>query len=579
MLSGEKERSALPLLTKLRLGRRRLAWVAATSAVGVALFFGYLFQSRTLAVNSDGASVVLIGWDMTHGNPLLHGWLLADVSFWTFEAPIDGVVSLFTGLHSDVAHITAAIVYTLLVLAVALTAKGAASGREGLTRALLAAGVVVAPAVWAGAHVLLLSPDHTGVAVPVLLTWLLIDRAAPRPWVPPAVCALLLWAQLDDPVAGYAGALPLAVVCGARAVAGAIAGAAGPVRPRHEGAGRRPGSAAGAAGYDAVLAVAAVTSYGLTALIVAAVRADGGFQLQPIPGGYSTVPLSHLPRNLGWTWQNVLYLFGANTWNQPAWLGLLHWAGLGVALAGLLAGIASLTRLRRGDRVTQTLTAGTLVMLAAGALSHLMYPMSGAHEIAVVLPFSAVLGGRTVGGWLAGGLAGAARSRPRRVAAAVLTPALALVGLGYLAQLGFNAAQTQHRSETQTLADWLVAHRLTNGLGGYWAASSTTVASGGLVHVAAVNGGGVREYGWESQSAWYDPVTSTANFVVTTSFPPSASGYARPEAVLRWYGRPRRVYQVGHYTIMTYGYNLLTRVIHPAALALAPAVIPGSRAR
>jgi hypothetical protein len=575
MLSGEKERSALPLLTRLRLGRRRLAWIAATSAVGVALFFGYLFQSRTLSVNSDGASVVLIGWDMTHGNPLLHGWLLADVSFWTFEAPIDGVVSLFTGLRSDVAHITAAIVYTLLVLTVALVAKGTASGRAGLTRALLAAGVVVAPAVWAGAHVLLLSPDHTGIAVPVLLTWLLIDRAAPRPWVPPAVCALLLWAQLDDPVAGYAGALPLALVCGARAVAGAV----GRVGPRRDGAERRPGSAAGAAGYDAVLAVAAVTSYGLTALIVAAVRADGGFRLQQIPGGYSTVPLAHLPRNLGWTWQNVLYLFGANTWDQPAWLGMLHWAGLGVAVAGLLAGIASLARLRRGDRVTQTLTVGTLVMLAAGALSHLMYPMSGAHEIAVVLPFSAVLGGRTVGGWLAGGLADVAKSRPHRVAAAVLTPALALAGLGYLAQLGFDAAQNQHLSEAQSLADWLVAHRLTNGLAGYWAASSTTVASGGRVHVAAVNGGGVKEYGWEAQSAWYNPATSTANFVVTTSFPPSASGYARPEAVRRWYGRPRRVYRVGHYTIMTYGYNLLTRVVHPDADTPTPAAIPGSRAR
>jgi hypothetical protein len=576
MLAEEKIRSARPLLTRFRLGRSRLAWIAATTVAVIALFFAYLFESRTQGVNSDAASVVLIGWDMTHGNPLLHGWLLADVSFWTFEAPIDGVVGLLTGLHPDIAHITAAFVYTLLVVTVALVAKGTASGREGITRALLAAGVVVAPAFFASARVLLLAPDHIGVAVPVLVTWLLIDRAGPRPWVPPMVCGLLIWAQLDDPVASIAGALPLAVVCAARAMAGTV----GLVWVRWRKRRRfdwvpRPRSVAAVPGYDAALAVAAVSSYVLTSLIVSAIRADGGFQLRPIPGGYNLVPWAQVPQNLQWTGQNLLYLFGGTTWGQPTWLGILHWAGLGIALAGLLAGIASLFRLQYGDRVTQTLAVDILAMLAAGALSHLMLPMSGAHEIAVVLPFGAVLGGRTVGGWLARD----AKSRTRRVAVAVLTPALALVGVGLLAQLGYDAARPQRPPETQALADFLVAHGLTSGLAGYWQSASTTVDSGGLVHIAAVNSGGGYGYAWESKSDWYDPAVSTANFVVTTSFPPSASGYARPDSVLRWYGQPQLVYQAGYYTIMVYDYNLLTRVVNPGVPALAPPFIPGSHAR
>lgn len=556
MLVEVRGRSARPALGRLRLGSSRLAWTAATIVAAVALFCGYLFQSRTQPVNSDASSGVLLGWEMLHGNPLLHGWLLADVSFWTFEAPVDGLIGLVTGLHADVAHITAALVYTLLVLTVALLAKGTATGREGITRALLAAGVLVAPAASVGARVLLLAPDHTGIGVPVLLTFLLIDRAPRRAWVPAAVCALLVWARLDDPVAGYAGAIPLALVCGVRALAGFSL--MGLRRVRRGRRGQRPEPKA-SPGYDAVLAVAAVASYELTTFIVAAVRAAGGFQLRPIPGGTSIVPWSQVGKHLQWTGQNLLYLFGGNTWGQTWWLGILHWAGLAVAAAGLLAGIAWLVLPRRADRVTQTLTVGTLAMLAAGALSHLAAPVSGAHEIAIVLPFGAVLGGRTVGRWLGADH----KARARRVTSAVLTPVLGVIGLGYLAQLGFNAALPERPAETQALGDWLAAHQLTNGLAGYWEANSTTVASGGLVHLAPVNNGGKTAYAWESKSAWYNPIVSNANFIVTTRFPPGAAGYAKPEAALHWYGQPDQVYQFQNYTILAYDYNLLTRVLAP----------------
>ena len=61
----------------------RLAWLAGLLAVGIGLFFCYLHVSRTARVSSDGASNALQAWAMLHSNPLLRGWTVTDVSFYT----------------------------------------------------------------------------------------------------------------------------------------------------------------------------------------------------------------------------------------------------------------------------------------------------------------------------------------------------------------------------------------------------------------------------------------------------------------------------------------------------------------
>jgi hypothetical protein len=53
----------------------------------VVLFVCYLRLSRTQPVVSDGASNALQAWDMLHGNWLLRGWTVSDVSFYTTELP------------------------------------------------------------------------------------------------------------------------------------------------------------------------------------------------------------------------------------------------------------------------------------------------------------------------------------------------------------------------------------------------------------------------------------------------------------------------------------------------------------
>src|SRR5580704_6397949 len=116
---------------------QRLAGPALFTAAAIVAFACYLRMSLTVPVNSDGASNALQAWDMLHGNPLLHGWWLSDVSFYTTALP-------------------------------ALLAKGGAAGTQGWIRMLIAAGLMLAPQLGVGTQVLLLSPDHVGTVVPVL---------------------------------------------------------------------------------------------------------------------------------------------------------------------------------------------------------------------------------------------------------------------------------------------------------------------------------------------------------------------------------------------------------------------------
>ena len=158
---------------------------------------------------------------MLHGNLLLHNWWVSDVSFYTTELPQYMLIEALTGLGPWVVHAAAAMTYTLLVLLAALLAKGNARGGKGLARALLAAGLMLAPQLSA-TSILLLSPDHIGTAVPLLAIWLLIDRAPPRWYVPVLVGLAFTLMMVADSIVLLTGIIPLALVCVRRAFAGLI---------------------------------------------------------------------------------------------------------------------------------------------------------------------------------------------------------------------------------------------------------------------------------------------------------------------------------------------------------------------
>ena len=245
------------------------------------LFVAYLQVSRTYPENSDESNDLLMAWDMLHGNVLLHGWYLSDVSFITTELPQYVLLVWLFGLHTGTAHIAAAMTYTLVVLLAVLLARGRVSRREAGPRMLLTAGLMFAPQLGVGVFVLLLSLGHIGTAVPLLLTWLVIDRAGPGRWYVPVLAGLLLtWVLVADPLVLLVGVVPLVAVCAVR-VARELS-----LAQRQDG--REPGWAREslrAHWCELSLAVAAILAQGLASVIGRLLRARR--RLLPAPGALS----------------------------------------------------------------------------------------------------------------------------------------------------------------------------------------------------------------------------------------------------------------------------------------------------
>ncbi|HEX3188825.1 MAG TPA: hypothetical protein VHS30_03445 [Streptosporangiaceae bacterium] len=526
------------MLRFTRWSRRhpRLAWVTAAAVVCLVLFWCYLRQAQTYQLNTDPAGQALQAWDMLHGNLLLRGWWLGDVSFYTVELPLNMIIEMIVGLRPVEISILAALIYTAVVLLTALLAKGSARGREGVVRALLGGGILLAPSLVLGTRVLMQGPDHLGTAVPILLMLLVLDRARERWWVPVVVGVLLTLAQVSDVLATFAGAAAVALACGVRVFLDVVRC-------------QRPLKSAG---YDLSLGLAAVISIGLAHLILWGINAAGGFYMRPPKNGLGLAPISALPAHAGETVYNLLILFGADFFGQQTVVGvilaLLHLTGVALALWGLLIGLSGFFG-RAADRVTQVLVAGTVIILAAGIFGNYMSKIVGAHEIVTVLPFCAVLAGRLLGG-------GLVKAR--------LVPVLA-VGLAcYLGALAYNDTQPVQAPLHADLADWLEAHHLTTGLAPYWESNITSLNSGGRVRLAPLKPGGASANPYESHSAWYNPAVSRANFVVTVSAPPSDASLVTPAQVHAQFGPPARTYHFKEYTVMVYDYNLLTRLQVPS---------------
>src|ERR1700722_14857824 len=205
-----------------RASRYRAAVAAALWVVGAAIMFGcYLRLARAVGTNADGAGNALQSWDLLHGNLLLSGWTVSDVPFYTVELVEIAVIELVTGLHPDALAAGAALSYTLLVVLVALLARGRARGYAGLARVAVALFFVLVPARGYGHAILLNQPDHTATAISLLLAWFVLDRGtstrdgatrAASWWLPVAVGGVLVWGQLADPLIALIGALPLALV-------------------------------------------------------------------------------------------------------------------------------------------------------------------------------------------------------------------------------------------------------------------------------------------------------------------------------------------------------------------------------
>lgn len=477
---------------------------------------------------------------MLHGNLLLHGWTLTDVSFYTTELPEYMAVELIRGLSPAVVHTAAAFTYTLLVLLAGLVAKGRARGREGVARVLIASGIMLAPQLGNSVFVLILVPDHVGTGVPMLLTFLVLDRAPRRWYVPPVIALMLSWALTGDRLALAAAVLPLMAVCSIRIFRGlALAG-----------------KTLAAQWFEVSLIAAGIASLGISLLVLRVIGRLGGFTILPLATHVASV--TSLPNNIRLTSEGLLGLYGADFFDMPFGpqlvIALLHLAGL------ILAGWAVCRALRHffrcDDVLVQVLTLGILADLAAFVFSSLPYTIWDTRQIAAVLPFGAVLTGRLLAGDLL---------------KVKLIPAMAIILACYAAVLGFDTAQPPLPAHDQALADWLVAHHLKTGLSIYLESNITTLDSGGRVQLYGVSWGPTKTVprAYQSKASWYDPRLHYANFVVNADVdhPPEIIPYGD---ILAAFGQPAKTYHDGPYTIMVWNKNLLDDLGRP------PAEVPGN---
>jgi hypothetical protein len=527
----------------------RWVWPASYAVAALLLFLCYLRVSYTAGVTSDGASNALQAWDMLHGNWLLRGWSLSDVSFYTTELPEYVLVEIFRGLGPADVHVSAAITYTLLVVLAGLLAKGGKTGKEGLIRVLIAAGIMIAPQVGPGAFLLLLSPDHTGTGVPLLATFLVLDRAmlamAPRAttppgaetasprrwwWLPPLAGLMLVWAQVGDRLAVTIGVVPIVVVCVVRAYRGIVAR-------------REPVSEHW---FPIALGAAALVSVGVADAFVAIIRHLGGYVTAPLNTTFAQS--ATWPAHIALAAEGVLGLYGADVAGRSLGLStgiaLIHLAGL--ALACWALGRAIRRFFSCDDMIAQILVVAILVNLAAFVFSVLPNTYWDDREIASVLPFGAVLAGRLLADQM---------TKIR------LLPALAVLGCCYIFALGYGDTRPSVQPHDQALTDWLQARHLTAGLGSYAEGNSVTLDSHGTIQVSAPTwrATSVRPGTHEAQASDFNPRAHYANFVVTT-MQDGPAFYIPPAWIIHAFGPPAHTYHYESWTIMTWNKNLLTEI-------------------
>jgi hypothetical protein len=524
------------------------------AASGVVLFVLYLRLADTYPVYSDGADQALQGWDLLHGNWLLSGWTVGDVSYYTTEIPEYALLDLIHGLAPGVVHLAGAFTYTLLVLLAGVLAKGRATGREGVVRFLVAAGIMLAPQLGNGIHLLLSQPDHLGTQVPLLVMFIILDRAPRRWWVPVVIAVMLTWVIVGDQVAMFDAALPLTVVFGIRVLWARVRG-------------RTP---LAAQWFELSLAAAGLISIGASVLIVRAISRLGGYSVLPLLTSHVT--LATLPKHVVLAVEGILNIYGAdffgiargNLWG-PASGSLPAGFALALAIVHLVGVVLALWAVFRAfrhffsatDVIAPLLATGIVINLAAFVFSIRPVTLFDTREILALLPFGAVLAGRLLAGSLI---------------KARLRPALAGVLACYAIALGYGAAQPAVPNNEQPVISWLESHNLRTGLGTYTEANLITLDSGGRVAVRTPSWSpsGAVPRAFESKASWYDPRVSYANFIISNTADGGGTSVVPSEDITAFAGPPAHVYHYKTFTIMVWNKNLL------ADLGSPPSASPGN---
>lgn len=486
--------------------------VGAVIVSAVVAFFGYLGMAMTMPINADGASNALQAWEMLHGNILLKGWTVTDVPFYSTELVQYALIELLYGLHEHVFRIAAAMTCTLLVILVAFLAKGRSGTLFGVG---LAVAIILLPMPGVGYLVAFGGPNHLGTAVPLLVTWIALDRLRPS-WKTAVVIGLLLvWGQVGDPLVMYIGAAPLALVSAIRWW-----------RSREK--------------LDLGLFIAALASVLTSKVILKLIDLAGGFNAHSPPTSFSSPAkwFSHL-KLLG---EVTLINFGAYLpdMQTPLDIGVAVIRLVGLALA--IAAVVFALRLT-GDRVNQILAVAICVNCVAFVASTLPTDLLSARQVSVVLPLGAALAGRVMGPRLEK----LQKFRPQPVLAGIL---VLFVGV-----FAWHALQPPRPEPKREMVAWLESRGLTHGLGSYWNANDLTLMAQNRIIVAPIIGADfIKAYRWESKVEWYDPAKHQARFIIIDVKRPA---FGSVETAVQKFGPPVETRTFEQFAILIYDKNLL----------------------
>jgi hypothetical protein len=528
------------------------AWWAAAAWIGgaIALFAVVLRISNSFPMDSDAANNALQAWDILHGNVLLHGWIIGDATYYTFELPLNVLVESVFGLHAIVPHIVSALVYVILAACAIAVARTGSRGlstwiRAGVVVAILAAPLLISP----GVSIAVEKPDHTGTAAITLLCILIVDRLSGRPFMPVLLCVVLTLGQLGDATVLYVAVPAIAVVSLYRIIFRRVLYRR---RVKLTDRFRVP---------DILTLVATGVSIPLANWVYSLLQRLGAYSM--IAPRNSFASWSQIGTNFWLTGRGLRILFGAflpacsHACGSPvhmpgAPLGVI---GLGfgwVCLAAALFGFGKVIwRWHRASRAEQLLCAAIVVNIAAYTFSTIPVP-SNPRELIGVVPCGAVLAARAL--------------VPERIQGAIRARVMvAIAAIAVVLPLAAEASVPTGVGSEVPLAAWLEAHGLKYGIGGYWNASAVTLQSGDRVEIRAVKARsfGIIGYPWETKNSWYDPNSNYANFVVAHPGGATTNTNIPAHVFEKFFGKPAAIHVVAGNLILIYHRNLLKMVSPP----------------
>ena len=516
-----------------REGRRSRSVVRATTLGGflvlVAIF--YVSARHAFAGDSDGATVVLQGQAMGTGNLTLHGWALSLDSFWTVDAIVYTLVELVTGVREMLLFLVPSMIAACVVVVGALLAR---EGRRGIAGVAATATVVVVLGLPSHtlANVFLRGPLHVGTALLCLCAFAGL-RSGRFGWGWVAAILCLTAGVLGD---FQTAALGIGSVCAAGVVA--------MLRTRDW---RSGAPEVGAAGAGLILA----------AVVRAASEVVGTFSMNT---GHPRASESQMITNLHYlpSWgANMLGVGGGQLGNGgvPVALQAVHLIGLLVVTGAIIAGVVAMVGGAIRGRPSPVPPSAAwrledLLVLAVFAELVVFVVLTTSDDpgflryLTAAVIFGAVLAGRWVGRLVE--LMPSA-SLLRRGAAAVCLAVVAAIGTAF----GFTLVGPMPKQSFAQLGKFLEARQLDVGIGDYWSAAITTVATAGVVTVRPVistPGGLVVRYQRQSAATWY--TNQPSEFLVYDTARPW--GGIDATAASSTFGPAARTYVVGPYRVLVW---------------------------